>query len=63
VVCFLNDGHGHFSNFTKEAGTATRYGSITLALADFDGDGVLDLYVVNNRRTISATGAGGRADG
>jgi hypothetical protein len=49
VECFLNDGHGHFKNFTTAAGTATRYGSVTMALADVDGNGTLDLYVANNR--------------
>lgn len=49
VLCFVNDGHGHFSDFTREAGTATRYGSVTMALADIDGNGTLDLYVANNR--------------
>ena len=43
VLCFLNNGHGRFSDFTAEAGTATRYGSVTMALADIDGDGTLDL--------------------
>jgi enediyne biosynthesis protein E4 len=49
VACFLNDGRGHFSNFTAQAGTATKYGSVTMALADVDGNGTLDLYVANNR--------------
>jgi hypothetical protein len=49
VLCFINNGHGRFSDFTAEAGTATRYGSVTMALADIDGDGTLDLYVANNR--------------
>jgi enediyne biosynthesis protein E4 len=49
VLCFLNDGHGHFSDFTRQAGLATSYGSVTLALADVDGNGTLDLYVANNR--------------
>jgi hypothetical protein len=49
VMCFINDGKGHFSDKTQEAGTATRYGSVTMALADVDGNGTLDLYVVNNR--------------
>jgi len=49
VVCFLNDGHGKFSDVTGTAGTATKYGSVTLALADVDGNGTLDLYVANNR--------------
>jgi hypothetical protein len=48
VLCFLNDGHGKFSNATSAAGTATRFGSVTLALADVDGNGTLDLYVANN---------------
>jgi hypothetical protein len=49
VICFLNDGHGKFTDATKSAGTATQFGSATLALADVDGNGTLDLYVTNNR--------------
>jgi hypothetical protein len=49
VLCFLNDGHGKFSDATPFAGTATRYGSATMALADVDGNGTLDLYVANYR--------------
>ena len=50
VVVFTNDGKGRFANTTATAGTATRFGAVTLALADADGDGELDLYVANNRR-------------
>jgi len=49
VSCFLNDGHGHFQDFTAAAGTASTHGSLTLALADVDGNGTLDLYIGNNR--------------
>src|SRR5262249_1205962 len=49
VVTFLNNGNGHFSNITAEAGTASDHGSLTLALADIDGNGTLDLYIGNNR--------------
>jgi hypothetical protein len=49
VMVFLNDGHGHFSDITPAAGTASHYGSVTMALADIDGNGTLDLYVANNR--------------
>ncbi len=49
VLCFTNDGHGKFADATAFAGTASQYGSVTLALADVDGNGTLDLYVCNNR--------------
>jgi hypothetical protein len=49
VECFLNDGHGKFMDATAAARTASRLGSSTLALADVDGNGTLDLYVANNR--------------
>ncbi len=49
VRCWHNDGHGHFTDMTDSAGTASRLGSMTLALADVNGDGTPDLYVANNR--------------
>ena len=49
VECFLNDGHGKFNDATATARTASRFGSITMALADVDGNGTLYLYVANNR--------------
>jgi enediyne biosynthesis protein E4 len=49
ALCFLNDGHGKFVDVTDAAGTSSRYGSTTLALADVDGNSTLDLYVTNYR--------------
>src|SRR6266581_5212834 len=49
VECYLNNGHGRFTDATAAARTASGFGSATLALADVDGNGTLDLYVVNNR--------------
>ena len=49
AVCFLNQGNGTFSNITAAAGTRSSSGSVTMALADVDGNGTLDLYVANYR--------------
>ncbi|MHC1766671.1 MAG: FG-GAP-like repeat-containing protein [Verrucomicrobiia bacterium] len=49
VTCLINDGNGKFHNITAAAGTASRFGSVTMALADIDGNGTLDLYVSNYR--------------
>ena len=49
VLCFTNDGHGKFADATASAGLGSKYGSVTVALADVDGNGTLDLYVCNNR--------------
>jgi hypothetical protein len=49
VLCFLNDGHGRFTDVTSQAGTTTQYATESLAVADIDGNGTLDLYVTNNR--------------
>jgi hypothetical protein len=49
VRCWRNDGHGHFADMTARSGTATKHGSVTMTLADVDGNGTLDLYVANNR--------------
>ena len=46
-ACFLNDGHGHFANATAAAGLVSKLGSTSMALADMDGNGTLDLYVAN----------------
>ena len=46
-ACFLNDGHGHFQNVTAAAGLVSKLGSTSMALADIDGNGTLDLYVAN----------------
>ena len=49
VQCFINDGLGKFTDATAAAGTASPFATETLALADIDGNGTLDLYVANNR--------------
>lgn len=45
--CFVNDGKGHFAETTVPAGIASQTGSNSMALADVDGNGTLDLYVTN----------------
>ena len=49
VLCFLNDGHGAFHDVTRSAGLGSKHGSMTMTLADVDGNGTLDLYVANGR--------------
>jgi enediyne biosynthesis protein E4 len=46
---FLNDGKANFHEITDVAGIRGGHGSTSLALGDVDGDGLLDLYVVNYR--------------
>ena len=46
-ACFLNDGKGRFTNVTAAAGLVSKLGSTSMALADIDGNGTLDLYVAN----------------
>jgi enediyne biosynthesis protein E4 len=48
---FLNQGKGRFKEATAEWGLLGNSGSSSLALADIDGDGYLDLYVANYRTT------------
>ncbi len=49
VRLFLNDGKGRFEEATDRAGLISTGGSTSLALADIDGDGLLDLYLANYR--------------
>lgn len=44
---FLNDGKGHFSEVRLGSGPDSSAGSTTIAVADVDGDGWLDLYITN----------------
>jgi enediyne biosynthesis protein E4 len=46
-ACLINDGKGHFTDRTAEAGLVSQWGSSSMALADIDGNGSLDLYVCN----------------
>src|SRR5687768_7064421 len=49
VLCWRNDGRGVFTEVTREAGTGSPFGSVTMTFADVDGNGSLDLYIANNR--------------
>ncbi|MCX8107407.1 MAG: VCBS repeat-containing protein, partial [Verrucomicrobiae bacterium] len=62
VHCFRNEGRGRFTDVTSEAGTAMDAGSTSMALADVDGDGDLDLYVTNYGAISILRSGGGRAE-
>ncbi|MFQ5674572.1 MAG: VCBS repeat-containing protein, partial [bacterium] len=49
-ACFLNDGTGRFTDVTESMGLMGKTGAASMALADIDGDGDLDLYIANYKR-------------
>jgi hypothetical protein len=62
VRVYRNLGGGKFREITAEAGLETADGNEGVALADFDGDGDLDLYVANyqgNNRLYRNNSPGG----
>ena len=61
VHCFINEGGGRFRDATAECGLTSDTGSMSLAMADVDGDGALDLYVANYG-AVSLLRSGGRAE-
>ncbi|MHC4811291.1 MAG: FG-GAP repeat domain-containing protein, partial [Planctomycetota bacterium] len=44
---YLNDGAGRFRDITETSGTGDRGYGMGVACGDFDGDGLIDLYVTN----------------
>ena len=44
---FLNDGKGHFHEDLRFPGRESKFASTSIAVADIDGTGPLDLYIVN----------------
>lgn len=57
---YHNDGHGHFTDVTKDSGLNGAGYSIGAAAGDFDNDGRVDLFVagVNGSRLYRNTGGG-----
>jgi hypothetical protein len=60
---FLNDGTGRFTEQGEDAGLTSSAGSKTITVADVDGDGDLDLYIVNYKAytTLDRMSPQGRA--
>ncbi|HEX7860978.1 MAG TPA: VCBS repeat-containing protein [Verrucomicrobiae bacterium] len=48
---FLNDGHAKFNEVTESSGLKHNSGAMSLAIADVNRDGLLDIYVVNYRNS------------
>ena len=47
-LVYHNDGHGHFTEVTKQAGFAKPGKGLGIALADFNGDGEIDIFIAND---------------
>ena len=47
-LVYHNDGNGHFTDITKQAGFAKPGKGLGIAIADFNSDGLVDLFVAND---------------
>ena len=47
-VVYHNDGNGHFTDITKLAGFAKSGKGLGIAIADFNGDGHIDVFIAND---------------
>ncbi|MBI3869056.1 MAG: VCBS repeat-containing protein [Verrucomicrobia bacterium] len=45
TFCFLNDGHGKFTNLSQASGLVSPKARTSIAIADVNGDGLLDIYL------------------
>src|SRR6201984_536914 len=47
-LVYHNDGDGHFTDITKQAGFAKPGKGLGIAIADFNGDGHIDIFIAND---------------
>jgi hypothetical protein len=47
-LVFHNDGHGHFTEFSKKIGLGKPCKALGVAIADYDRDGHIDLFLAND---------------
>ncbi len=55
---YRNDGQGHFADATDEAGVRHGYWGWGSCFADFDNDGILDLFQTNGYSAFEVAGIG-----
>jgi enediyne biosynthesis protein E4 len=47
-LVYHNDGNGHFTEITRPAGLAKPGNALGIAIADFNGDGYIDIFIAND---------------
>lgn len=47
-LVYHNDAHGHFTDVTRQAGFAKPGKGLGIAIADFNADGLVDLFIAND---------------